>query len=92
MQRPRVFTSWCMPVHAEWDVLPFIEKMRDSPKWEPGVCQVLLDKSWCSPHSRAVSLYQEYVHLLDESGVVSNALILRITATFRHPVRPYICP
>lgn len=73
-------------------MLPFIEKMREAPKWEQVVCQVLMDKSWCSPHSRAVSLYKEYLQLLGESGMISDAFILRITSAFRHPVRPYVTP
>ena len=74
-------------VHAEEDVLPFIERMCESPKWEPEYCQVLADKCWCGPHSRAVWLYKEYMQLVDECGRLPDGLILRIIAAFRHPVR-----
>ena len=74
-------------VHAEEDVLPFIERMCESLKWEPEYCQVLEDKCWCSPHSRAAWLYKEYVQLVDKSGRLPDGLILRIIAAFRHPVR-----
>ena len=75
-------------MHAESGLLPFIEKMRDAPKWEKGVCQILVDKYWCRSNSKAASLYKEYLQLLGESGMMPDALVLRITAAFRHPVRP----
>ena len=73
-------SAWA--VHAEVHLLPFIEKMRDSPLWEKKVCQVILDKCWCG---QAEWVYKECVQRV--GGTVSDALVLRITAAFRHPVR-----
>ena len=51
------------------------------------MCQVLVNKQWCSHNSRTASLHKEHLQLLDESGMIPDALILRIIAAFRHPVR-----
>ena len=76
-------------MHAEDSLLPFIEKMRESPAWEKEVCQGLSDKDWCASNRQAAPLYKQFMQLLSNSGVLPDHLILRISGSCRLPVRPY---